>query len=113
MESKDATIKRYGTEKENGKLVYEVEMFVNGLTRDMLIDRKGNILEIEDEVPMDSLSEAVKAGLTAAAGKGTIIKVVSLTKKGKIVAYEAAVANEKKSGEIQVGPTGKKLSHSE
>ena len=36
-------------------------------------------------------------------------KVESLTKKGKLVAYEAVVTNGKKHSEIQVGPDGKKL----
>ena len=56
-----------------------------------------------------SLSDGVKAGLKAAAGAGTIGKVESLTKEGKLVAYEAVVTNGKKHREIQVGPDGKKL----
>jgi hypothetical protein len=54
------------------------------------------------------------AGVTAkAAGMGTIAKVESLAKNGKLVAYEAVVRNGKKRSEIQVGPDGKKLSHPE
>ena len=108
-ESVGAEIKGFAAEKEDGIQTYEVELVVNGLTRDIAMDAKGNILEVEQEVTMDSLSDGVKAGLKAAAGAGTIGKVESLTKKGKLVAYEAVVTNGKKHSEIQVGPDGKKL----
>ena len=37
----------------------------------------------------------------------------SLTKRNKLVAYEAATMKGTKKGEIQVGPDGGKLSHEE
>lgn len=73
----------------------------------------GNIIEAEEEVALDSLSDDVEAGLTKAAGKGTINKVESLTKQRKLVAYEAQVINGTKRSEIQVGADGKKLAHPE
>ena len=112
-ESSGATIKGVGTEKEGSKLTYELELIVDGLSRDMLIDKRGNVLEVEQEVAMDSLSDDVKTGLNAAVGKGTITKVVSLSKKGKIVAYEAAVTNGRKHSEVQVDPNGRKPAHPE
>jgi len=39
--------------------------------------------------------------------------VESLTKKNKLVAYEAAILKGTKRGEIQVGAHGQKLSHEE
>ncbi|HLH29851.1 MAG TPA: hypothetical protein VKY31_01525 [Terriglobia bacterium] len=112
-QSKGATIKGFSTEVEDGKTLYEVEMTVNGHGKDISMDNKGNIVEIEEEVPLASLSTAVKDGLTKAAGKGTITKVESLTKNGKVVAYEAAVKTGTKKSEVQVGPDGKKLAHPE
>ncbi len=110
-ESKGATIKGFGVEKEDGKTTYEVEMMVDGRSKDLSIDADGNVLSIEEEVSMDSLSADVKAGLTKAAGAGTMGKIESLTKGGKLVAYETVVTTGKKHSEIQVGPDGKKLSH--
>jgi hypothetical protein len=78
-----------------------------------LIDEQGSVIEVEQEVPFTSLPEPVKTGLTAAAGKGTLGKVESLTKTGKLVAYEAVVTNGKKKTEVQVGPDGKKLARTE
>ena len=84
--SKGAVLKGFSTEIEDGKKIYEVEMTVNGRGKDISMDPQGKVLEIEEEVPIDSLSAAVKEGLTKAAGKGKITKVESLTKEGKLVA---------------------------
>ena len=73
----------------------------------------GSIVEIEEQVAFDSLSADVKAGLQTKAGKGKILKVESLTKKGKLVAYEAKVDTNGKKSEVQVGPDGKPLDHEE
>ena len=73
----------------------------------------GSIVEIEEQVVLDSLSADAKAGLQAKAGKGKILKVESLTKKGKLVAYEAQVDTGGKKSEVQVGPDGKPLDHEE
>jgi hypothetical protein len=111
--SKGATIKGFSEEIENGKTTYEVEMVVNGHTKDVEVDASGAVLEIEEEVAMDSLPANVKAGLTAKAATGKILKVESLTKNGKLVAYEAKVETAGKKSEIQVGPDGKPLDHEE
>jgi hypothetical protein len=112
-ESAGATIKGFSTEKEKGETFYEAEMMVNGHSKDVLIDASGAVVEVEEEVAMDKLPSDVKAGLEAKAGKGKIVKVESLTKKGKLVAYEAQVLTNGKKGEVQVGPDGKPLDHEE
>ena len=112
-QSQGATIKGFSTEVENGKKIYEMALTVNGRGRDVSMDAEGHVLEIEDEVAFDSLSPPVKEGLTKAAAGGKIGKVESLTKQGKLVAYEAVVTAGTKHHEIQVGPDGKKLAHPE
>jgi hypothetical protein len=112
-ESTGATIKGFSTEKEKGQTLYEVEMMVNGHSKDISMAPDGSIVEIEEQVVLDSLSADVKAGLQTKAGKGKILKVESLTKKGKLVAYEAQVETNGKKSEVQVGPDGKPLDHEE
>ena len=112
-ESTGATIKGFSTEKENGQTLYEAEMTVNGHSKDISMTADGSIVEIEEQVAFDSLPADVKAGLQAKAGKGKILKVESLTKKGKLVAYEAKVDTNGKKSEVQVGPDGKPLDHEE
>ena len=112
-ESTGATIKGFSTEKEKGETFYEAEMTVNGHSKDVLVAADGTVVEVEEQVVLDSLSADVKAGLQAKAGKGKILKVESLTKKGKLVAYEAKVDTNGKKSEVQVGPDGKPLDHEE
>jgi uncharacterized membrane protein YkoI len=112
-QSEGATIKGFSTEKEKGQTLYEVEMTVNGHSKDILIAADGSIVEVEEQVALDSLSPEVKAGLQAKAGKGKLVKVESLTKRDKLVAYEAQVDTNGKKSEVQVGPDGKALDHEE
>ena len=111
--SQGATIKGYATEVEHGKKVYEAEMVVNGHTKDIQITPDGTLNEIEEEVAFNSLPATVQTALTTKAAGAKITKVESLTKQGKLVAYEAATLKGTKKGEIQVGPDGGKLAHEE
>jgi hypothetical protein len=112
-ESAGATIRGFSTEMEKGQTFYEAEMTVNGHSKDVLIAADGTVVEVEEQVALDSLPADVKTGLQAKAGKGKILKVESLTKKDKLVAYEAQVETNGKKSEVQVGPDGKPLDHEE
>ena len=112
-QTQGATIKSYTTEVENGKRLYEAQTIVNGHTRDISVEANGTLSEIEEEVAFDSLPATVQAALTKRAAGAKITKVESLTKHGKLVAYEAATLRGTRRGEIQVGPNGGKLSHEE
>lgn len=112
-QSQGATIKGFSTETEGGVFEYEVEMMVNGHSKDIAIAKDGTLLEVEQEVAMSSLPDAAQKALTAKAAGAKITKVESLTKKGKLVAYEAATLKGTKRGEIQVGPNGEKLAREE
>jgi hypothetical protein len=113
VQSAGATIRGFSTEKENGQTLYEVEMTVSGHNKDVSMTADGSIVEVEEQVALDSLSPEVKAALQAKAGDGKILKVESLTKKGRLVAYEAKVETSGKKTEVQVGPDGKPLDHQE
>ena len=112
-QSKGATVVGYSSEVEKGKTEYEVKLNVNGHSKDVSIDSEGKVIEVEEEVAMETLPAEVQAGLKKAAGKGRLGKVESLTKGGKLVSYEAKVTTGAKKGEVQVGPKGEKLAHEE
>jgi hypothetical protein len=112
-QAKGATVRGYSTETENGQKEYEVQLVVNGHSKDVTFAPDGRVMEIEEAVSMDALSPGVRSGLMAKAGEGKITKIESLTKAGKIVAYEAQLVTAGKHSEIQVGPDGKKLAHEE
>jgi hypothetical protein len=113
IETQGATIKGFAQEREHSKTFYEAETVVNGHTRDVLFAADGSITEIEEEVAFNSLPADVQAALTQKAAGAKINKVESLTKKGKLVAYEAAITKGKTNKEIQVGPDGKNLAKEE
>jgi hypothetical protein len=112
-QSAGATVKGFSKENEKGQTYYEAEMIVNGHTKDIQIDTSGAIVEVEEQVAMDALPAEVKAGLQARAGDGKLVKVETITKKDKLVAYEAQVTKGAKKLEVQVGPNGKPLDHEE
>ena len=111
--SQGSEIRGFNEEKEHGKTFFEAELTVNGHHKDVLMDPQGAVVEVEEQVEMSVLSPAVREGLQAKAGKGTIKTVESLTKKGKLVAYEAVVVADGKNREVQVAPDGKAMTHEE
>jgi hypothetical protein len=112
-ETQGAAIKGFAQEREHGKTFYEAETTVSGHSRDILFATDGTVVEVETEVAFASLPANVQAALTKKAAGAKIDKVESLTKKGKLVAYEAAIAKGGKKSEIQVGPDGQNLAHEE
>lgn len=112
-QSKGATVRDYTTDVENGQREYEVEMISNGHSKDVTIASDGHLIEIEEEVDLNSLPARVISALRSKAGRGEISRVESITKKGAIVAYEAQVRTAGRHSEIQVGPDGQPLTHEE
>ena len=112
-QSQGAKVRGFSEEKENGKTYYEAELQVSGHSKDVLMDPQGRVVEVEEEVALDALPASVQEGLHAKAPSSKLVKVESLTKQGKLVAYEAQVIAKGKKSEIQVGPDGKPLDHME
>jgi len=112
-QSKGATIRGFSKEMEKGKTTYEVQMTVNGHTKDLEVDESGVVIEVEEQVALEALPAEARIGLQARAGKGRITKVESITKKDRLVAYEAQVDTDGKKSEVQVGADGKPLDHEE
>jgi hypothetical protein len=108
-ESEGATIKGFAMEVEHDQIFYEASLTVNGHNKDILIDKDGNVVEVEEEVALDSLPAAVQEALKTAAGKGRIGMVESLTKNGTLVGYEAHIKRGTKRTEVKVGPKGERL----
>jgi len=112
-ESKGATIRGFAMETENGQINYEAQLMVDGHSKDIAMDASGAILEVEEQVTIEALPAAIKAGLQSKAGQGRLVKVESIVKRDKLVAYEAQIMKNGKRSEVQVGPDGKALDHDE
>jgi uncharacterized membrane protein YkoI len=103
-ESKGATIKGISSEKENGKIVYELETLVNGRTRDLMIDAAGTVYVVEEQLDVDKAPPAVKAALEA---RGKIVALESVMEKGK-TRYEGQVLTKAgKKVAVEVDADGK------
>ena len=113
QQSQGATIRGFSKEVEHGQTTYEMELTVAGRSKDVTMDSTGAVIEVEEQVVLDSLAPAVQQAIKAQAGTATIGTVERLTKGEKVVAYEAHVTAKGKRREIQVGPNGEKLDHEE
>ena len=113
QQSQGATIHGFSKEVEEGRTTYEMELTVGNRSKDVTMDSTGTVIEVEEEVALDSLAPAVQQALKAQAGTAPIAKVERLSKGGKIVAYEAHFTVNGKRKEAQVGPNGEKLDHEE
>ena len=105
-QAKGATIRGLSIEIEDGKTFYEAELKINGHNKDVLIDPNGAVVEVEEEVALDSLPAAVKDAIQKHAAKGQIVLVESVSKNDTIVAYEAKIKTAGKTSEIAVKPDG-------
>ena len=104
-QTKGATVKGISKEVENGKTMFEVETTVNGKGRDLILDPAGAVVEVEEEVTLDSIPAPAKAAIEKKAVGGKITKVETLT-KGKSVTYEAAIKKGMKTSEVTVNADG-------
>jgi hypothetical protein len=112
-QSKGAKIRGFSKETEDGATFYEAELLVDNHTKDVLMDTNGTVVEVEEQVAIADLPAAVRDGLQAKSGKGTLTKVESIRKRDHLVAYEAQVVTGGKRSEVQVGPDGESLDHEE
>jgi uncharacterized membrane protein YkoI len=104
---KGGKLKSLSVETEGGKTEYEAEVTVDGRDKTVAMDASGKVLETEMVVDLKALPEAVRAGLTREAGKGSIAKVEEVTKAG-VTSYEAKITEAgKKDREVVVTADGK------
>ena len=101
-ETKGATVKGLAKEVEHGKTFYEAETEINGHARDLLFDATGHLIEVEEQMAIDSAPAAVTAALSA---RGKILRLESVT-KGTSVTYEGVVEKNGKKVEVAVDGNG-------
>ena len=94
------------SEKEDGRTTYEVETMLNGKSRNLSFDGEGRLLEVEQQIDLDSIPAAAKAALERRSAGGSIRNVESVTAGGS-VSYEASVMTKSsKHTEIAVNADG-------
>jgi len=103
-ETKNATLKGVSRETEKGRTQYEVETMVNGKSRDLLVDPSGKVIEIEEEIALDSAPAAVQDALKT---RGKVLKLERV-ERGGAASYEASVQGKNgKKSEVALDAQGK------
>src|SRR5580658_2151948 len=106
-QSKGAEIKNISKETEEGKTHYEIETMVNGKHRDLEIDTKGVVTEIEEEIDVATVPPAARAAIGKKAVGGRVVMVEAVTSGGALVAYEGEYIDKNgRKREVRVKPDG-------
>jgi hypothetical protein len=101
----------YAKEMEGKTVVYEIESEEGTVTRDVLYDTKGNVLELEESITKDELPQAIKDAIAKDYSKANITKYEKLT-KGETTQYEIHIKSGKKSSEVLFDANGKLVEQS-
>ena len=101
-------------EVEDGNVVYDIELTHQGRKYEMDIKEDGTIIEIEKEIKLKDLSEAVAKAVKAKYPKATIVEIMEVNKvKGKQETpdhYEIVIETaDKKKMELEVSLDGKSI----
>jgi len=104
-QTKGAEIKGFSTETEKGKTFYEAETRLNGHGRDLLFDKTGRLVEVEEETALDAIPAPARSAIQKKAGDGKVLKVEMVT-SGSNVSYEAEIEKNGKKSEFAVKSDG-------
>ena len=106
-ETEGATLKGLSAEpcegKDKGKTCYEVETMKGGMSRDVIVDPSGKVLEVEEGIALTDLPAAVQAAAAKLGGK--ILSAEKVTKDAA-VNYELVVEKAGKKSEHAFLPDG-------
>ena len=106
QQTKGATILGASKEQEHGGMTYEVETKLDGKSRDLTFAADGSLLEVEQQVDLDSLPGPAKHAIQKKTAHGTIRKVEAV-KHGATTSYEAAFKTAAgKNQEVAVNADG-------
>jgi hypothetical protein len=83
-----------------------MELITPNRIKDVTFNPAGDVLEIEQQVDPATLPPPVAAAFTKAASGGKLGKVESLTRQGKLIAYESTVEKSGKHREVAFRPDG-------
>ena len=107
-QTKGAEIKGISKETEDGKTHYEIETMLNGKHRDLEIDTRGVLTEVEEETDAASLPPAAKTAISRKSMGGRVTRIETVTNGGgTVVAYEAEFIDKNgRKREVRVKPDG-------
>ena len=101
-ETAGATVKGISRETEHGVTLYEVETTMNGLSRDLLIDQSGVVVEVEEQVDVAATPLPVQQALSQ---MGQVLKLERVISRG-VTTFEAHVQQSSKKRTVTVDSKG-------
>ena len=105
----NATIRGYAREKENGKVLYEIESREGTTQRDVLYNSDGTVAEIEESIAPTDLPAAAQEAIHKKYPKA-VISLAEKTTAGDKVGYEVAARQGKRRITMEFDADGKVLS---
>jgi uncharacterized membrane protein YkoI len=103
-----ATIRGYGTEKENGHLYYEIESTDGKVMRDILYNPDGSVAEVEETIPENELPAGVMQSINKQYPGAKITKAEKVTHADKM-GYELQAKQGEKKISMELDSAGKIL----
>ena len=91
---------------QDGGVVYEVDLVVDGHARGVLINPEGVVVAVQEEVPWNKLDPSIQSGIQSQAGDGKVAKVYSISRDGKLLRYIAIVDKGGQKTKVEVGADG-------
>jgi uncharacterized membrane protein YkoI len=104
--SRGATVRGFSKEIKDGRALYEVELSVKGLTRDLTFDAKGKLISDEQQTTLNEIPAAARAAIQKAATGGKLTLVEKVT-EGSSICYEGHITKAGQEVEIKVDATGR------
>jgi hypothetical protein len=102
-----AKLKGAGKEKEDDKVVYEINIEYKGFRIDVTVTPEGKIATIEKQIKYKDLPRAVSEAVEEKYPRATIKKTEEVTKGDKITYEVLLVTQKKKTVEVVLDPKGK------
>ena len=91
-----AIVLHVSKERREGKVVYEIESRDGATRRDLIYTTAGEVLEIEERIPPDSVPPAVRAAADSRVKGGTLVGAERVT-RGAVVLFEVQMRRNGRS----------------
>jgi hypothetical protein len=105
-ETAQGKVTAYWQRDQDGAVVYEVDLVVDGHARGVLINSEGAVVAVQDEVPWNKLDPSIQSGIQSQAGDGKVATVYSISRDGKLLRYIAIVDKGGQKTKVEVGADG-------
>lgn len=101
-----AIIRGYAEEKEDGKVLYEIESVDGSTRRDVLYNIDGTVAEVEQSIAESELPGAARQAIREKYPRSVIV-LAEKTTAGDTVGYEVSIRNGKQRVTMEFDASGK------